>query len=72
MKLFTEHPATVGETYLQHFRKAMGFASALTVNGLACFIHAFFPFLFKTNASDCVISLHDELKERRERSTKNS
>lgn len=67
MKLFTEHPNAVGETYAQHRRNALRYATRLTFSGLACFVHAFFPFMFKTNASDCVIELHDELKSRRDK-----
>jgi len=48
---FTAHPASVGETYLQHFRFAFRFGSRMLVGGVAAVIHAFLPFCFTTTAS---------------------
>ena len=48
---FTTHPASVGETYLQHFRFAFRFGSRMLVGGVAAVIHAFLPFCFTTTAS---------------------
>ena len=67
MNPFTQHPQQAGESYLQHLSNAMRYAVLLILNGFACFVHAFLPFLFKTNASDCVTGLYDELKARQER-----
>ncbi|MCP1676735.1 hypothetical protein J2T57_003908 [Natronocella acetinitrilica] len=63
LNLFTEHPASVGETYSEHMLMALSFAGTLFVATVACLIHAFFPFLFKTTASRRIT----ELKERIER-----
>jgi len=49
--IFTAHPASVGETYAQHFRFALTFGARMTVGGLAAAVHAVFPFLFVTTAS---------------------
>ena len=49
--IFTAHPASVGETYGQHFRFALGFGVRMTLGGLAAATHAVFPFLFVTTAS---------------------
>jgi hypothetical protein len=49
--LFTSHPASVGETYLQHFRFALRFGARMTMGGLAAIMHALLPFLFVTTAS---------------------
>src|SRR3546814_7556813 len=38
--LFTDHPATVGETYWQHLGGAWGFSWRLMAASLACLIHA--------------------------------
>ena len=44
--LFTTHPATVNETYGEHWRTANSFAGALFVGSLVCLVHAWLPFLF--------------------------
>jgi Family of unknown function (DUF6356) len=49
--IFTAHPASVGETYGQHFRFALTFGVRMTLGGLAAVAHAVFPFLFVTTAS---------------------
>lgn len=48
---FTSHPASVGESYAQHFGFAFKFGATMAVGGLAAMIHAFFPFLCVTTAS---------------------
>jgi len=60
-KLFTEHPASVGETYGQHLRAASGFALAMIAGGLACLLHALLPFLCVTTGSRTVARLHDRM-----------
>ena len=40
MRLFTEHPASVNETYGQHFLHASRFAGSLLLAGCACLVHA--------------------------------
>ena len=48
---FTAHPASVGETYVQHLRFALRFGTRMTLGGVAAVVHAFFPFVFQTTAS---------------------
>jgi hypothetical protein len=48
---FTTHPASVGETYAQHFVFAFKFGAMMAAGGLAAMVHAFFPFLCVTTAS---------------------
>ncbi|MEM9839596.1 MAG: DUF6356 family protein [Pseudomonadota bacterium] len=67
MKLFTRHPASVGETYLQHLHSAFSFAGAMVGAGLACFIHGLLPFLFTTNGRDTVERLHRRMVTHRHR-----
>jgi len=63
-ELFLEHPRAVGETYLQHQRRAFGFAGRLIAAGLACALHALAPGLFVRAASATVERLHDEMTRR--------
>ena len=58
---FTEHPASVGETYLQHMRFAFRFGSRMLTGGVAAVIHSVFPFLCVTTAS----RINDQLVELR-------
>ena len=60
---FTAHPASVGETYGQHFAFALAFGMRMTLGGLAAIVHAVFPFAFITTASGTL----DELNARRDR-----
>ncbi|MGB7309771.1 MAG: DUF6356 family protein [Candidatus Acidiferrales bacterium] len=64
---FTEHPATVGETYGQHFQTALGFSLSMIGGGLACLVHAVFPFLFETTGSAAIRSLHERMIAHRSR-----
>jgi len=54
---FTAHPASVGETYWQHFRFASRFGAKMAAGGLAALVHSVLPFCFVTTASRC----NDEL-----------
>jgi hypothetical protein len=67
-QLFTQHPTSVGETYLQHSRVACSFGLRLLVGGTACLIHAVFPFLCVRTASNCVAELHGRMGRRRRNS----
>lgn len=58
---FTEHPASVGETYLEHMGKAGSFARGMILCGFACLVHALFPFLFATTGSRAVATLYDRM-----------
>jgi hypothetical protein len=61
LKLFTEHPASVGETYLGHCRSALGFGATMVIAGVACILHAFFPFAFIQTGSNAIRRLHDRM-----------
>jgi len=63
---FTAHPASVGETYGQHFAFALAFGVRMTLGGLAAMVHALFPFTFVTTASRTL----DDLNARRDRGTR--
>ena len=64
---FTEHPASVGETYGQHFLAAMGFSLSLFRAALVCGVHAVLPFLFEKTGSQCITKLHDRMVTNRHR-----
>ena len=64
MKLFTEHPASVNETYLQHMWFAVRYAFQFGQCMIAACIHAVFPFLFTTYCSEKVAYLHKWVKTR--------
>jgi hypothetical protein len=63
--LFTEHPISVGETYLGHLRSASTFGFSMLVGGAACLIHAALPFLCVRTGSNCVADLHSRMMARR-------
>lgn len=58
---FTEHPASVGETYREHFRSACGFAGSMIIGGLACLVHAVFPFLCVSTGSSTIRTLYGRM-----------
>jgi len=66
-RLFTEHPASVGETYLEHLCTAAGFATRMMLGGVACFLHALLPFAFRRTGSACIEQLHDRMVTNRAR-----
>ena len=61
LKAFIEHPASTGETYGQHCRRALRVSTTLAVTSMAAFVHAMVPALFTTRASDTIFELHDDL-----------
>ncbi len=64
---FTEHPATVGESYGEHFVTAAGFSLTLLRAAFYCAVHAVLPFLFVKTGSECITELHDRMVTHRSR-----
>ena len=60
-ELFTEHPASVGETYGEHMSRAAGFGVRMMLGGLACMVHAVLPFLFERTGSRAITELNDRM-----------
>ena len=58
---FTDHPASVGESYTEHFRVAAHFARCLTKDAGAAAVHAVVPSMCKTTASECIRELYAEM-----------
>jgi hypothetical protein len=65
LKLFTEHPATVGESYLEHLIFAAMFGCRMLAGGVVCCIHGALPFLFVRTGSRIVLDLHAILIRKR-------
>jgi len=61
---FTNHPKEVGESYGKHFAHATWFGVRMIGGGLACFVHAVFPFLCVRTASGMMDRLHSKLHGR--------
>ena len=68
--LFTDHPASVGETYTEHMAMASSFGIRMLLGGLACLIHGIFPFLFVKTGSRFIANLHDRMVTNRDRRTR--
>ena len=66
-KLFTDHPASVDETYGEHLVMATGFGLRMILGGFACLIHGLLPFLFVKTGSRQIGTLHDRMVTNRNR-----
>jgi hypothetical protein len=69
---FTEHPASVGENYLEHLRHASGFAISMISGGLACLVHAILPFTFTHTGSAVITALNTKMVTNRQHSVPRS
>lgn len=66
-RFFTEHPATVGKSYLQHLGSALSFAGPLFFAAVCVVVHALLPFLFPQTASRIVMRLNERMVTNRTR-----
>ena len=64
-RLFSEHPAEVGESYGEHLRAAGGFGLKMIGGGIACVVHAVIPGLFITTGSGTVNRLYQQMVAKR-------
>lgn len=64
-RAFTEHPASVGESYSQHCVCAFGFGARMVGAGIACMIHALLPFLFVRTGSRAITELNERMIAKR-------
>jgi hypothetical protein len=60
-KLFIDHPASIQETYVEHFVHAMSFSMKLFKAAFACFIHAVVPGLCIKTGSRAITELHHSM-----------
>ncbi len=67
--LFTEHPASVGESYAEHLAMASGFGFKMILGGFACLVHGLLPFLFVRTGSNAIRELHTRMVTHRDRRT---
>lgn len=67
LRLFTEHPASVDETYGEHMVMAGSFGLRLLFASFACFVHALLPFAFEKTGSRMITHLHDRMVTNRRR-----
>lgn len=58
---FTQHPASVGETYTEHMVSAWSFSGRMALGALACFAHGLFPFLCTRTGSGIINELHGRM-----------
>jgi len=65
LRAFTDHPASVGESYGEHMGRALYFGTRMVLAGLACLVHAFLPFLFVRTGSGAIAELNDRMVRRR-------
>ena len=62
---FTDHPASVGQTYFEHFKFAVKVSKSLLKAFSACLIHAVYPPLHKNTASATIAELHNRIAQRK-------
>ncbi|UTW55849.1 DUF6356 family protein [Kordiimonas sp. SCSIO 12610] len=67
VRLFTEHPKSVDESYFEHLLMASSFGLTMVFYGLLCFVHALLPFLFEKSASKAIDRLYVRMVTNRNR-----
>jgi hypothetical protein len=67
IRAFTEHPASVGESYSQHLGRATSFGLRMMFAGIACLVHGVLPFLFQRTGSRAIAELNDRMLVNRRR-----
>ncbi|MEQ1498730.1 MAG: DUF6356 family protein [Novosphingobium sp.] len=67
IRLFTQHPASIGESYGEHLAMAGGFGVRMILGGFACLIHGLLPFLFVRTGSAQISTLHQTMVTNRQR-----
>jgi hypothetical protein len=65
--LFTRHPKSVDETYLEHMGVASSFGFRMIGAGIACLIHGLLPFACVKTGSAAITDLHDRMVVNRNR-----
>jgi hypothetical protein len=61
IRSFTEHPASVGESYSEHLFRAVYFGTRMVFAGAACLVHGVLPFLFVRTGSRAIAELNDRM-----------
>jgi hypothetical protein len=68
--LFIEHPASVDETYFEHFVSALRFGTKMVIAGVACMVHGFLPAIFVSRGSDTICALHERMVLKRRKNSR--
>ena len=63
-RVFLNHPASVDETFWEHFLFALTFSATLFAAAFAALIHALIPCLFEKTASRLVAQLYHRTHNR--------
>ena len=63
-RVFLDHPASVDESYGEHFLFAMKFSGALFLAAFAALLHAFIPVACEKTASKKVAELYNRTHNR--------
>ena len=63
-KLFFSHPRSIDESYFEHARVALTFASVLAYTAFAALIHAIVPAFFEKTASRLIVELYQKTSNR--------
>ncbi len=66
-RLFTDHPASVNESYWGHFASATGFGFRMLWGGIVCLVHALIPGVGSTKGSEIICELHERMVTNRRR-----
>ncbi len=64
LTLFTAHPASVDESFGEHFLFALKFAALLFAAAGAALVHAVLPFMFEKTASKIIAKLYHRTHNR--------
>ena len=65
LERITDHPASVGQTYFEHFKFAVKVSTSLLKAFSACLIHAIYPPVHKNTASATIAELHNRIEQRK-------
>jgi Family of unknown function (DUF6356) len=65
LRPFTEHPASVGETYAEHCGTAVYFGTRMIFAGCACLVHGLLPFAFVRTGSRAIAQLNERMIAKR-------
>ena len=65
--IFTDHPRSLGMTWVSHGTGAVRIGAELIGAGAACIIHAIVPAWFTETAGRTVVRLHGVMQKRKER-----
>lgn len=65
IRAFTDHPASVGESYGEHMGQAVCFGTRMVFAGFACLVHGVLPFLFVRTGSRAIVELNERMVVKR-------